>query len=260
MKNYYSLKEDGLNRVIMSNGQPAKHFFIREFKNIDGVTDSIVIDPHQVLILDQTGDKFGLPIYIQVANRNLPWGSYHNPEFGNSCATDFDVGNADLGAIDYMIVARFMESIGAKEIGVYNYLDLKGKLTKFIHMDMGGLTNNFWICNELNPDGSHKLVHIKTFVPPPLIPYPEPDRILRWIRKKFIFRMKGNDVKWVQYGLNLYRIQKGQPLITVDGDFAGETDWAVNIFQYEMGFRGTDLDSKVGPITIAKLKSVLDIK
>lgn len=259
MKKFYSLKRDGASRVILPNGSPSRYFFYREFRNQDTLIDEIALDPNQVLILEQTRTHFGIPVYIQVANRNLPASSYHNPKFGTSCATDIDVGNTELGTIDYQIVARYMESIGAKEIGVYNYIDANGKFTKFIHIDMGGICKKFWNCTGLNSDGSQKLTYIKTFIPPPLIPFPEPVRILRWIHKVWIFRMKGNDVRWVQYALNLYRKSKGQSPIRVDGDFAGESDGAVYQFQYEMGFRGNDLDAKVGEKTIAKLKEVLGI-
>lgn len=255
MKKLYSLSNDGNNRVILPDGSRSRYFFYREFHNNDGVTDAIALDPNQVWILEQVRAKFGI-VFIQVANRNLPASSYHNPKFGNSCATDFDVGNAELGTVDYQIVCQYMESIGAKEIGCYNYSDINGKLTKFMHMDMGGILKKFWNCTAINPDGTQKLTYIKTFIPKPVIPFPEPVRILRWVKRTWIFRMKGNDVKWVQTALNMYNKNKD---VAVDGDYAKQTFDYVYVFQKAMKFTGFNLDGVVGVNTIRKLKEVLGL-
>jgi hypothetical protein len=256
MKKFYSLKKDGANRVILPDGSQSRYFFYREFRNQDHSIDAIALDPEQVLKLEMVRTKFGVPVYIQVANRNLPASSYHNPNFGNSCATDFDVGDAELGTVDYKIVCQYLESIGAKEIGCYDYNDINGKHTHFIHMDMGGITKKFWNCTSINPDGTQKLTYIKTFIPAPLIPFPEPVRILRWVRRTYIFRMHGNDVKWLQTALNLVNKDTA---VQVDGDFAGQTFDAVWAFQTSVGFTGNDLDGIAGVNTRNKLKEVLGL-
>lgn len=82
-------------------------------------------------------------------------------------------------------------------------------------------------------------------------PYTEPERLLYY---KSLARMKGNDVKWVQYEL----VRKGfMPSVNakgktnIDGDFGKTTSDAVKAFQKSVGIK---VDGKVGAVTRAYLK------
>ena len=70
-------------------------------------------------------------------------------------------------------------------------------------------------------------------------PYKEPTKIVK-------LGSKGNDVRYVQYALNL-RWYK----LVVDGVFGVKTDAAVRDFQKQNGLQ---IDGKVGPLTLAALK------
>lgn len=254
MKKYYSLKLNGEDPAPMPNGQLSMNFKIREFRNQDPNIDIVVVDDLQVLMMDCARRKFNLEFFIQVANRNSPYESYHNSNFGDSCATDFDVGNTGLGTIDYLPVVQYLESIGARGIGLYDYNDSNGKHTHFIHMDMRPGPKSFWKCTGLNPDGSQKLNHVESFIPVvPKIPFPEPTRNLKWIKRVWLFRIRGNDVKWLQTALNLANKNNA---INVDGDFAEQTHKAVWAFQIKYKLL---IDCIAGPATIKKLKEVLGL-
>lgn len=82
-------------------------------------------------------------------------------------------------------------------------------------------------------------------------PYTEPERLLYY---KPLARMKGNDVKWVQYEL----VRKGfmpsvnaKGKLNIDGDFGKTTSDAVKAFQKSVGIK---VDGKVGAVTRAYLK------
>ena len=70
-------------------------------------------------------------------------------------------------------------------------------------------------------------------------PYKEPTKIVK-------LGSKGDDVRYVQYALNL-RWYK----LVVDGVFGVKTDAAVRDFQKQNGLQ---IDGKVGPLTLAALK------
>jgi len=254
MKQFFSYRADGQKKVVLLNGSPARYFSYKEFRNLDRSIDRIAIDLTVVGLLEVVRNIFGA-VYIQVANRNSPAGSYHNPDFGDSCAIDFDVGNAELGTVDYRKVVQLLETRGAKGLGLYDYTDLKGKHTHFIHFDMRGGEKSFWVCTSVNPDGTQKLDHVKSFYTGKAISFPEPKRNLKWIRLIKLFRMKGEDVKWVQTALNLIN---GNTKIDVDGDFAGQTHQGVWDFQKSCGLTGRDLDGVVGPVTLSLMKSALN--
>ena len=200
MKNYYSLSKDGKRQVSLPGGKTAKCFCISEFRNIDSAIDEVVIDDQQASLLEQARVKFGLPIYIAIANRNSPYESYHNPKFGDSCATDFDVGDSGLGTIDYLTVCQYLESIGARGLGLYDYIDINGKHIRFIHMDMRGAAKSFWKCSGINPDGTQKLDHVDSFFPPApkkeTCPYAEPAGV---ILNRINFT--GTPARWYQWHL-----------------------------------------------------------
>lgn len=82
-------------------------------------------------------------------------------------------------------------------------------------------------------------------------PYAEPERLLYY---KPLARMKGNDVKWVQYEL----VRKGfMPSVNakgktnIDGELGKDTDKAIGAFQKSVGIK---VDKKVGAVTRAYLK------
>lgn len=220
MKKFYSQLLDGDRNVVLSNGKVSKYFKYSEFKGGNPKDDRIAVDPAQVLLLEQVREKFGVVI-IQCANRPLPAVSYHNPDYGDSCATDFDVGNGGLGTVDYLKVVQFLERLGARHIGLYDYIDLNKNRVKFIHMDMGSSAKKFWTCNKMDSTGKQVLVTVKTFMPKVVIDYTTPKRTLKWIRTISLFRMKGSDVKWLQTALNILFAER---VLSVDGDFGAKTD------------------------------------
>ncbi|MBO4383978.1 MAG: peptidoglycan-binding protein [Clostridia bacterium] len=79
--------------------------------------------------------------------------------------------------------------------------------------------------------------------PPPVIPYPEPQRVLRK-------GMKGDDVKWLQEILT----QLGYTA-DVDGNFGSGTEKRVKEFQRA---NGLTVDGAVGPATVKALKKKLE--
>lgn len=79
-------------------------------------------------------------------------------------------------------------------------------------------------------------------------PYVEPTRLLK---RTYPIMMKGTDVKWLQYQLNL----RGYKL-TVDGKFGNSTNDAVKDFQDRNGLK---VDGKVGPATRYALLNGKDI-
>ncbi|MBR5780367.1 MAG: peptidoglycan-binding protein [Bacteroidales bacterium] len=79
-------------------------------------------------------------------------------------------------------------------------------------------------------------------------PYPEPKRVLK---RTYPIMMKGTDVKWLQYQLNL----KGYNLV-VDGKFGNSTRDAVKDFQHRSNLV---VDGKVGPATRNTLLSDKDV-
>lgn len=74
----------------------------------------------------------------------------------------------------------------------------------------------------------------------PLNPYPQPTKLLR-------MGSRGNDVKWVQWGLGRHGYK-----LTVDGIWGKKTEAAVREFQ---SVKKLVCDGIVGPATIAALKS-----
>lgn len=247
MKQTFSLKQDGKKQAPLSNGQLSKYFQIMEFKNTNPRIDVIVQDTRTTDLLDAVRRHFGVPVFIAVANRNDPYNSYHNPNFADSTACDFDVGNSELGTIDYEVACRFLEKEGATGLGCYNLRDAKGVQSKWIHLDCRHQEpKSFWRCNGLNAKGEQVLTKISTF----LLPFPIPTRNLRWIQKTAIFRMHGNDVKWLQTALNMSKLRED---LVVDGDFAGLTDLYVRDFQKKFGLT---VDGNAGPMTVSVLRDV----
>lgn len=238
MKILYSKKRDGNKYATLSDGTKSKYFKIKEFSNIESLIDGIMVDEKTTDLLEKVRIEFGVPVYIQVANRNYPEASYHNPSWGESCAVDIDVGNTELGTKDYEKVCRFLEKTGlAGGIGRYDYIE-NGVPVKFIHLDARKAQSR-WRCNKV-VNGNQVLEHINSFMPP----YPVPVRIL----KLSLFRMTGLDVKWLQNGLALNGIE-----CVVDGVFGKNTEIAVKTFQKKYGLV---IDGKAGINTISTLREV----
>jgi len=247
MKKFYSYIKHGGIAAPLANGTQSKYFKIREFRNQNHAIDEIAIDDRTTSLLESVRVKFVSPVFVQVANRNEPTASYHNPLFGDSTASDIDIGDFDLGTVDYEMACRHLEKIGARGIGMYDYVDKKGFHVRFIHVDHRDTNKSFWRCHKLDKYGNQVLEKISTF----LLPYPIPARNLYWIKRIYFFRIKGDDVRWLQSALNMTKLM---PDIKVDGDFASATDKYVREFQSKMGLT---VDGNAGKITVNRLRDLL---
>jgi len=223
--NTYSKSRDGETYI-------SKNFQVKEFACKDG-TDTILIDSTLVNYLQNIRDHFGKAVTITSAYRTAAY----NKKVGgasNSYHTYGEAADITVSGIQPLEVAKYAESIGVKGIGLY-------ETSQFVHIDTRS-TKFFWKNASITP--------VSTFggnSSSNANPYPIPTRMLSLTNPM----MNGNDVKYLQWGLNNLGFNCG----TVDGIFGQNTKNAVIAYQRSYGLSA---DGIFGPLSLQKMQQLLN--
>ena len=212
----YSLKKDGSKRLALDG--KVTNFCLKEFRCKDG-SDEILLDSGLLELLQKVRSHFGKAVSITSAYRtpaynksvNGATSSYHI----KGQAADFTVtgvANRDI--------AKYLQSIGAKGIGLYNYTG------GFVHVDTR-VKKYYWQQDARNS----KYYSVSTFG---LVETYE-------VKEHVVATVRYNDRN--EY-VRLLQEEIGG--LTVDGIFGAKTEEAVRIFQKT---HSLTVDGVVGPKT-----------
>ncbi len=200
----YSLEESGQKRLVL-HGMKTK-FLLREFRCRDG-SNEVLLDSKLLEVLQRVRDHFGKAVFITDAYRTVEYNESVNEEASSyhlkGQAADFTVkgtSNKD--------VARFLQGIGAKGIGLYDYSG------GFIHVDTRE-RSYYWQQDHRDS----KCYGVSSF------------------GKTEVYLVKGQTVTTVRYNdRNEYvRLLQGKLGVETDGIFGAETEAAVRRFQRAHG-------------------------
>ena len=132
----YSKSQNG--ETYLSN-----NFKVREFACNDG-SDTILIDPELVTILQNIRDYFGKPVIISSAYRTI---TYNNKIGGSSGSYHTKGMAADIyiSGVTSLEMAKYAETIGVRGIGWYyssnNFIHVDTRPTKYYWKNSDGSTN-----------------------------------------------------------------------------------------------------------------------
>ncbi len=196
----YSLRRDGEKRILIDGRE--SNFLLREFRCKDG-SDEILLDSGLVELLQQVRSHFGRAISVTSAYRTPS----HNRSVNGATSSYHIKGQAadfTVTGVPDREVAKYLQGIGAKGIGLYNYTG------GFVHVDTRE-KQYYWQQDARNG----KYYGVSTF-----------GRIET-------YEVKGRMVATVRYNdRNEYvRLLQEEIGVAVDGIFGAMTEEAVRIFQ-----------------------------
>ena len=211
----YSLYKDGDKRILIDGRE--SNFLLREFRCKDG-SDEILLDSGLVELLQKVRSYFGKAVSITSAYRT----ESHNKSVNGATSSYHIKGQAadfTVTGVSNREVAKYLQGIGAKGIGLYNYTG------GFVHVDTRE-KQYYWQQDAR----SGKYYGVSTFG---LIE---------------TYEVKGRMVATVRYNdRNEYvRLLQEEIGVAVDGIFGAMTEEAVRIFQ---NAHCLTVDGVVGPKT-----------
>ncbi len=121
----YSLRQDGAKRILLDGRE--SNFLLREFRCKDG-SDEILLDSALVELLQKVRSHYGKAVSVTSAYRT----SSHNRSVNGATSSYHMKGQAadfTVTGVPNREVAKYLQSIGAKGIGLYNYTG------GFVHVD-----------------------------------------------------------------------------------------------------------------------------
>jgi len=196
----YSLRESGQDRIIISGMR--SDFWLKEFRCKDG-SDEILLDSELVEILQKVRNHFGKAVSITSAYRT----EAHNRSVNGATSSYHIKGQAadfTVTGVSNREVAKYLQSIGAKGIGLYNYTG------GFVHVDTRE-KKYYWQQDSRNS----KYYGVNTF------------------GSAVVYEVKGQVVSTVRYNdRNKYvRLLQEELGVMADGIFGAKTEEAVRMFQ-----------------------------
>lgn len=215
----YSLYESGSKRIMVNGSE--SNFLLKEFRCKDG-SDGILLDSALVELLQRVRDHFGMPVSVTSAYRTPA----HNRSVNGATSSYHIKGQAadfTVTGISNRDVAKFLQGIGAKGIGLYDYTG------GFVHVDTRD-KKYFWQQDSRNS----KYYGVSSF------------------GATEVYIVKGNAVATVRYNdRNEYvRLLQEEIGVIPDGIFGAKTEDAVRMFQQT---HGLNVDGVAGPKTWSAL-------
>lgn len=211
----YSLKESGSKRFLINGVRSS--FLLKEFRCKDG-SDSVLLDSGLVELLQKVREHFGKAVSVTSAYRTP---SYNRSVNGATSSYHIKGQAADftVTGISNREVAKFLQGIGAKGIGLYDYTG------GFVHVDTRD-KKYYWQQDSRNS----KYYGVSTF------------------GAVEVYIVKGQPVATVRYNdRNEYvRLLQQELGVDPDGIFGAKTEEAVRVFQQTHGLA---VDGVAGPKT-----------
>lgn len=215
----YSLKVSGSKRIMIHGVR--SNFLLREFRCKDG-SDEILLDSALVELLQKVRDHFGKAVSVTSAYRTPA----HNRSVNGVTSSYHIKGRAadlTVTSVSNREVAKYLQSIGAKGIGLYDYTG------GFVHVDTRE-KQYYWQQDSRNSKyyGVSKFGSVEVYI------------------------VKGRAVATVRYNdRNEYvRLLQEEIGVDPDGIFGPGTEEAVRIFQR---MHGLAADGVAGPKTWSAL-------
>lgn len=141
----YSLKKDG-NKNITEN------FKVKEFA-CKGY-DEVKIDSNLVTILQRIRDHFGKPVNVSSGYRPAAYNATIPTASSTSKHILGRAADISITGISPISIAMYAQSIGARGIGMYVYLDKKGVNNGFVHIDTRSKDNDQTVYRGLYTNSS----------------------------------------------------------------------------------------------------------
>ena len=211
----YSLKASGPKRIMI--GGVRSNFLLKEFRCKDG-SDEILLDSALIELLQKVRDHFGKAVSVTSAYRTPS----HNRSVNGATSSYHIKGQAadfTVTGISNREVAKYLQGIGAKGIGLYDYTG------GFVHVDTRD-KKYYWQQDSRNS----KYYGVSTFT------------------AVEVYIVKGYTVATVRYNDRNEYVRLLQETVGVepDGIFGPGTEEAVRIFQK---MHGLAVDGVAGPKT-----------
>lgn len=196
----YSLYKDGGRRILIDGRE--SNFMLQEFRCKDG-SDEILLDSSLVELLQKVRSHFGKAVSITSAYRTPS----HNRSVNGATSSYHIKGQAadfTVTGVPNRDVAKYLQGIGAKGIGLYNYTG------GFVHVDVRE-KKYYWQQDAR----SGKSYGVNTFG------LMETYQVKGWMVATVRYNDRGEYVRLLQEEIG----------VTADGIFGAETEEAVRIFQ-----------------------------